>query len=206
MLRRIKLNYLNYVQTHKRIFYSISLCFCVGLALGVIMSGFLSGVRQDEIEDFVNTFCHNSYAENISSNSTFIYSVGCGLKVFVALWLCSISCIFIPVALFIVAAQGFGIGFTIGSLSVIFGFRGFVLALSSILPGGIILVPVIIHFACCSVYYTLEKRRRPHLVGDRRVMTKFCITAVMCCGLLIISSLIDGYISPVFVKSISSLF
>ncbi len=206
MLQMIKTRFLGYVHIHRRTYYIVSLLFCCGLILGIVFSALLSDMRQQEIEDFVESFCRSSAVEGVNSSDSFYSSLTHSLKAVAVLWLCSVSSLFIPVSGFTVLSEGFGIGFTVGSLTRIFGLRGFALAGAAVFPGAIISIPVIIHFTCCSIYYAMERRKRPELVGDRSVMIRFCMTTFLCILFLLVGALIDGYVSPVFVKSISALF
>ncbi len=206
MLQMIKNTFLAYVHNHRRIYYSCSLLLCLGLIGGIVFSAILSDMRQMEIEVFVESFCRSSAAGNLNSIQVFSNSFFHNLKTATVLWLCSIGCIFIPISAFVLLSEGFSIGFTVGSLTRIFGMRGLTLAFVSVFPGGVFAIPTIIHLACCSLYFALEKRRRPELVSDRMVMVRFTITTIICMTVLAFASLIDGYISPVFVRSISTLF
>lgn len=206
MLQMIKNRFLGYVHIHRRTYYIISLLFCVGVICGVIFSALLSDMRQQEIENFVQSYCRTSAADGVNASDSFYTSLTQNLKITAVLFLCSVSSLFIPVSGFMVMSEGFTIGFTVGSLTRIFGVRGFALAAAAIFPGAIIAVPVIIHLACCSVYYALERRKRPELAADRSVMLRFCAAAFICLIILFLSSLVEGYVSPVFVKSISGLF
>ncbi len=206
MFPMIKNRFLGYVHAHRRIYYFSSLLLCLGLISGVLFSAFLSDMRQQEIELFVEDFCRSSSMGGQSAPDIFLSSFIHNLKLAALLWLSSVSCVFIPVSSFVLLSEGFGIGFTLGSLTRIFRLRGLILAWISIFPGGVFSLPVIVHLACCSIYYALEKKRRPDIISDSSVMVRFTVTTVMCIAVLVVGSLIDGYISPVFVRSISALF
>ena len=206
MFRMIKKRFLGYVHMHRRVYYAVSLLLCVGLICGLVFSAILSDMRQREIESFVQSFCRTSTLEGVNSTQVFFSSFIHNLKIAFILWLCSVSTVFIPVSGVVVLSEGFGIGFTVGSLTRIFGIKGFALSLVSVLPGGVFAIPVIVHLACCSVYYALEKRRRPEIGNNRRIMVRFSVTAMLCIIILAFASLVDGYISPVFVRNISALF
>ena len=206
MLRMIKNRFLEYIHIHRRIYYTVSLLLCVGVVCGLVFSALLSDMRQQEIESFVESFCRTSAVDGMNSTQVLGSSFIHNLKIAVILWLCSVSSLFIPVSGFVTLSEGFSIGFTVGSLTRIFGIRGFALSFVSIFPGGVFSVPVIVHLACCSIYYALEKRHRPEISHDRSIMVRFTVTTILCIIILLCASLIDGYISPVFVRSISALF
>ena len=206
MFRMIKSRFLGYVHMHRSVYYIVSLLLCMGFICGVVFSALLSDMRQQEIESFVESFCRTSAADGVNSSQVFVSSFVHNLKVASILWLCSVGAVFIPVSGVVILSEGFGIGFTIGSLTRIFGIKGLALSLVSIAPGGMFSIPVAVHLACCSIYYALEKRHRPEISADRRIMKRFTVATVLCIILLLFASLVDGYISPVFVRSVSALF
>lgn len=125
------------------------------------------------------------------------------------IWLLGISVIGLPIILILLFMKGVVVGFTVGFLVDQMGIEGFFLAIASVLPQNLIVIPVYIFISTVSIGFSIQLIKQlfikkqtdsilPNLVSYTFI---FLIVGVILAG----SSIIEGYISPQFMKMIINL-
>lgn len=97
-------------------------------------------------------------------------------------------------------------GFTVGFLVNEFGLKGFLFSIFALLPQNIFIVPGIISISSIGISYSLNRVKG----RKNRVLYKYSLTSFLnyssiiflFCILIVVGSLVEAYISPLFMKFI----
>ena len=104
---------------NKKIFIFISTILTIGIIAGILFLVFLNEASQEIV--FLNI---NDYLQNI--NTYTFNNIFMDIIILSCLIILSLFIIGIPLTIFFIFFNGFSIGFVIASLSIIFGFKGFI--------------------------------------------------------------------------------
>lgn len=145
------------------------------------LENYMSGISEgcDKLEVFKNSILHNMILLGTMFAAGFL-RIG-----FIAVGAC-------------IVRKGFVMGFTSAAFYNIFGFRGILFGLAY-LPAVITAVPSMLFYASFSSKMSLSNDKKSTLFCY--IFVTFFITAIFC-G----SSLLEGYITTIFMKAISEFF
>ena len=104
---------------NKKIFIFISTILTIGIISGILFLVFLNEASQEIV--FLNI---NDYLQNI--NTYTFNNIFMDIIILSCLIILSLFIIGVPLTIFFIFFNGFSIGFVIASLSIIFGFKGFI--------------------------------------------------------------------------------
>ena len=157
-------------------------------------SGFVSGISDGEMR-IVETL-RQSVINNFRS--------------VLLLYLCGMSFYLFPLIYLHMAAKGFVIGFNVGFMTLFFGGKGFLFVIVSVLPQSVILIPTVMAMSVVSHNFATRKKKNGRKVfgieDKSRETLKYTYVYLLFCFFNALSALIDTFVIPVFVKSISGLF
>lgn len=194
---RIKNIILNYIKENIKTYLILLIIFFIGLILGVIFVDNASEPQANQISNYINNFI-NSIKENyqISTKDLLRETIINNVSIAVILWFLGSTVIGFPLIYVVICYKGYCIGYTISSVIATIGTaKGIVFILSTMLLQNIIYIPVILTLGVSGVkLYRLimEDRRRENI---KIQIAKHTIFSILMLMLLIISALIETYIS-----------
>lgn len=194
---RIKNIILNYIKENIKTYLILLIIFFIGLILGVIFVDNASEPQANQISSYINNFI-NSIKENyqISTKDLLKETVINNVSIAVILWFLGSTVIGFPLIYVVICYKGYCIGYTISSVIATIGTaKGIVFILATMLLQNIIYIPVILTLGVSGVkLYRLimEDRRRENI---KIQIAKHTIFSILMLVLLIISALIETYIS-----------
>ena len=206
---RIKNIILNYIKENIKTYLILLIIFFIGLILGVIFVDNASEPQANQISrmikentggnlsGYINNFI-NSIKENyqISTKDLLKETVINNVSIAVILWFLGSTVIGFPLIYVVICYKGYCIGYTISSVIATIGTaKGIVFILATMLLQNIIYIPVILTLGVSGVkLYRLimEDRRRENI---KIQIAKHTIFSILMLMLLIISALIETYIS-----------
>ncbi len=194
---RIKNIILNYIKENIKTYLILLIIFFIGLILGVIFVDNASEPQANQISSYINNFI-NSIKENyqISTKDLLKETVINNVSIAVILWFLGSTVIGFPLIYAVMCYKGYCIGYTISSVIATIGTaKGIVFILATMLLQNIIYIPVILTLGVSGVkLYRLimEDRRRENI---KIQIAKHTIFSILMLMLLIISALIETYIS-----------
>ncbi len=181
----------------------LSIVLIAGIIVGSITVNMISDIQMESILSFINGFLANIDNISVDCASIFYLSLSNNLKTAVVLILLGLSVIGLPFILAVIFFRGFVLGFTVGFLIEQLGPKGTVLSVLSILPQNLIILPCIVSIGVTSLTFALAviKNRIKHYQENySQMVTGYLLLNLFFSFLLIISGLIEGYISPIFIK------
>jgi len=179
----------------------------IGISAGAITIRVLNINQKQELISFLDSFFKILNQDYIDSGILLKHSILNNLQTLITMWLLGIIVIGIPIIMGVVILRGFVIGFTVGFLVSELGFKGFLFAILAILPQNLFIIPGIIIISVVSINFSIMILRNKLSKNNRYRFSKelinYTVTILILSSIIIIGSLVEAYITPVFMKLIS---
>jgi len=209
-----KISIMERAQEHwqqKRILYLLLIsCLVIGIISGVLYATMISEDKATDIVISIEAFLKSVQNEEIDLLDILKTSLFENMRIFIIITVLGLHHMLVTVDLGIIGLKGFPVGFTMGFMIVNFGFKGFLLAITSVLPQIFMLIPLLLFFAVQSFDFARERRDMKKKNSYNRSATNlyrnYITKLVIGIGLLFVIALIDALIIPVFMRGISNLF
>lgn len=207
MKRSLKDRLLAHLQEHISIYtFSVAL-FLMGIIFGAIVVNSLPQESKTNLYTYLSRFFSEMAKGNvIDPPAMFRESFAHGFQYLGFIWLLGLSIIGLPLIFVLLFLKGVVVGFTVGFLVNQMGWHGFWMALASVFPQNILLVPAFIIISTAAVAFSL-KMIRQLLMKTRKTpllpqFGKYGALMFGVMGLLLVSSLFETYVSPILMKSL----
>lgn len=189
-------------------YFFVTLLFVLGVVFGAVAVNALTPQQKVELLDYLKVFLRGLTQKlgDIDSGVVLRQSVLNNLKTAGLVWILGATVIGAPVTVVILFVRGFVVGFSVGFLVAEMGGKGLSLTLLAIFPQSIVAVPVIIALGVSSLAFSvLVVRQR---VGKFKVnlaeeFLAYTFTCLVLCAVLMGASLIEAYVTPVFMGLIA---
>jgi stage II sporulation protein M len=157
------------------------------------------------IEIFVSGFGRNS--PSLASSGILRLSLESYLKTAGLIWVLGITVIGLPVVVVVLFIRGFTSGFTACFLAAHMGYKGVLLAATSMLPHSVVSVPALLALATFSLSFGASLFRQT--LANRKVafledMTAYTVVFGATAGALALAALIEAYVTPVFIRALAA--
>jgi stage II sporulation protein M len=196
-----------YFREYSSIFLFVVILFLMGVIFGAIVVNSMSYTQKEDLYYYLSQFFGQvSEGKVADNNDLFLQSFLHNSKFIGLIWVLGISIIGLPVILILLFVKGMVVGFTVGFLVSQMGWKGFMLAVASILPQNLIIIPIFIIMAALSVIFSLRMVKKQFIKKYAEPIMPFfkgyilaLVAAVICISL---ASGIEAYLSPSLMKSI----
>ncbi|NRD80646.1 stage II sporulation protein M [Bacillus sp. BRMEA1] len=197
----------SYFREYSSIFLFVVVLFLMGVIFGAIVVNSMSLTQKEDLYYYLSQFFGQvSNGKVADNNDLFLQSFLQNSKFIGLIWVLGISIIGLPVILILLFVKGMVVGFTVGFLVSQMGWKGFLLAVASIMPQNLIVIPIFIMMAALSVIFSLRMVKKQFIKKYAEPIMPFfkgyilaLIAAVVCLSL---ASGIEAYLSPALMKSI----
>lgn len=184
------------------------LIFVIGIFVGVLFINNIQENQRTEINAYLNNFI-GKLKENQNLNSTELVKTSINQNVLLAItiWFFGTTVIGIPIVFGIIFYRGFCLGYTISVVISMMGLsKGLVFVLISLLLQNIIFIPAILALAVSGfkLYKSIMKDKRKENIKIEIV--RHTVFSLIMMLLLIISSLIEVFVSTNILKLVSKYF
>jgi len=187
----------------------LSIILIIGIIAGSVTVNFISEIQTENIQSYLNGFLANVNNISVNYSSIFYLSMSNNMKTAVLLILLGLSVVGIPFILGIILFRGFVLGFTVGFLIEELGSKGLILSILSIFPQNLIMIPCIISIGVTGLTFAItviKNRVKNYRENYSQMVSGYMLLNLFFSFLLVISGLIEGYISPIFIKFFSNYF
>jgi stage II sporulation protein M len=200
----------NYFREHSSIFLFIVVLFLMGVIFGAIVVNSMSFTQKQDLFYYLSQFFGEvSNGKIAPTNDLFIQSFLHNSKFIALIWILGISIIGLPLILILLFIKGMVIGFTVGFLVSELSWKGFILAIVSILPQNLIIIPVFIIMAALSVSFSskmikkqfMKKYSQPIIPVFRRYIFTLLVAVIFIIG----AAGIEAYLSPGLMNTIMDM-
>jgi len=186
------------LRTHWRLYLVVGLLFSAGLVAGAWSASGLETATAGELQEYINQLFANADHLERRSGEQFVEATFNNVMLVAVIYLAGISVIGIPVMLGLLFVRGFAIGFALWFLSSQMGWPGILLALASVLPQNMILIPAVLFAGVAALSFSLLLIRRGFR-PDIRVWPAFVRYSGMMAAAAVVSvgaGLVEAYVAP----------
>ena len=175
----------------------VSILFLIGLILGVIFINNANETQITQITEYLNNFSNSlktNYNMELIKNS-----IKDNVILTIIMWFAGSTIIGLPIVFGIVSFRGFCMGYTISSAVATFGIgKGAIFATCSLLMQNIIFIPALLALAVTGikVYKSIIKD------NIKFEIIRHTLFSVIILILLVISAVVETYISPNLLKMV----
>ncbi|WP_050615640.1 stage II sporulation protein M [Bacillus testis] len=199
-----------HIRDHSSLYIFIIILFLMGVICGAIIVNSLSITQKEDLMYYLSRFFGQVKEGNITASyHMFKSSISHNIQYMALIWVLGISIIGLPLILILLFLKGVVIGFTVGFLVNSMGWEGFRIAVVSVLPQNIILVPLTIFITVVALALSIKMIQRIFYrqvrIPLKPIFFKYIASFVLCILLISCAGMIEAYISPVFMKQMVGL-
>lgn len=206
---RIKRRISDYIIKNKWQILIVFASLFAGIMLGSFFSVKMSDEKSEATAKYIQNFISSYGLQSTDKGEIFKFSLYSNIKLVIFLWISGLWVGLIPFGIIQVGLKGYKIGFSTTIFVKIFGIKGILLAILSILPQLLFMLPVVIIYSVFNINFALflknAKYQRLSLNIKNRLYVRNLIFFVGAVVISIISGLVDAYIVPPILKPICSL-
>lgn len=193
------------IRNHVSIIIFVLSLFIVGVIFGAVIVNSLGLDHKQALFGYLSKFFDDFKSSGTTpTNGLLLSTFFENIKIVLLIWILGISVIGVPLTLILLFSKGVVIGFTVGFLVNQSGFKGFLLACASVLPQNLIFIPFIILLTSLSIIFSIKLIKRQFLKDQFEHLKSLFLVylSVLVLGVLIllVTSLIEIYVSPVLMK------
>ncbi len=187
------------------IIYSIlGVIYVLGIIIGSILLKKMNVAESNFLLKYSNPFFKNIHGNDFGQylvfKSSLLGNFGCILIMYL-LGLLGFGFIFIPI---LIALKASSLGLTVGYLVKDLGIKGIFISILGIYPQNLFIIPGIIGIGAVTISMSLSFRTkaRPKLVKAKGFVNvkEYTVLILIFTLIIIFGSLIEGFISPIFLK------
>lgn len=190
------------------VYFTVTLFFAIGISVGAFTVKALDINQKQEMVTYMSKFFQILSNQNINKNAILYQSIKSNFQIIFFVWLLGITVIGIPFILMLTSFRGFIVGFTISFLIQGMGWKGFILTVAALLPQNIIFIPCLLIVSAIGLCFSIQvfkTKIRKRLVNSIRInIFSYTTTMLIMLGIMMLGSLIESYLSPQILLSLSS--
>lgn len=188
----------------------VSLFFLVlGISIGAFSEKMMGVSQKSDLLDFVNSYFNVMHLESMSKSQVFFESLVNNFQLLGIVFLSGVIIIGFPIAIAAITFRGITIGFVTAFFMEEMKAKGIMLAVFSILPQNLILVPVFtlaVTIAMGFSFSVLSQRKNPvSRKGYLQLVSSYISVFIIFSILIFAGCLIESYICPVLIKMIVAI-
>ncbi|SFS59810.1 stage II sporulation protein M [Paenibacillus sp. 453mf] len=187
----------------------VAVLFLVGVIFGALMVGALTLDQQQDLAGYLDNFFVTMNQGN-SSGSTYMDIAMLHLKWVGLIWVLGLSVIGLPGILILDFLKGVLIGFTVGYMVGQYSWKGLLLAMVSVAPHNLLVIPVILICSVAAITFSLHMIKSRFFMnrngGVKRPLTSYIGLTVAMAGLMLAISSFETWITPLLMQWVAPLF
>lgn len=190
--------------------YAIAcLVLVIGTVSGAITVRAVTFHQKQDLIGYINTYFETMMVGKLEA-ATWQSVVWMNLQTVILMWLCGLIVFGVPVIIGIIFARGFVIGFSVGFLVDELGLKGFLFAMASIIPHNLVVVPALVGLGALGISFSFSvvfgSKNRAGLRRNTSPALQYTVNALLFLLLMAAASLVEVFITPVFIKAALTLF
>ncbi len=201
-------NITDYISGNRLQFFFVVVSLLLGTVIGSLSALSLEQESYESLNSYLRNFVSAYNIQSISKTDIFKVSLYNNIKVVLLLWISGLWVGFVPIGVLQVGSKGYKLGFTTVLILQIYRGKGLLLAIVSIIPQVLILVPVIIIYTVFNMNFALSLRKirlkGQSLATHKEMYLRNLLFLVGTLVVLVLCSLIDAFVVPPVLKPICS--
>jgi len=199
---------IEFIKNNIKEYVIISLIFLIGIFLGVMFVNNLEETQKMEVISYINTYKEAFGQSNASSNITLLQNnIMDNIILTLIIWFIGSTMIGIPIVFAIIAFRGFCLGYTISSITLVFGIgKGIVFTIISIMMQNILFIPAIISLGVSALkaYKSIYSDKRKENI--KLEIMRHTIFSALILLILIASAVVETQISTNLLRGLIKYF
>lgn len=172
----------------------------ISILLGIFYMAIISKQNKESVEESLKLFFQS--INKLNYQKAIVNCFSSNIFYLLAIWLLGISIIGIPFILLILILKSFILGFSISSILYFYKLKGILIALIYIIPLVLNLL-TILFLGYYAIIFSKNLIRLLFLKKEIRfknIMRRYSKIFLFCLGMIIISSILEIYVVPSFLK------
>ncbi len=197
-----------YFKINEELFIFLICLFIIALIAGSIYAVSLDKIDATLVKESLDVFFNNISNNKLSYFSTLKSSLFLNITFIISIWLLGISVIGIPIILFLFFSKGFVIGFALSSLVLNFKLKGIGLTFFYVFPHHIINIWISLFLIIYSIALSITIIKticQKKSLNFKPIINKYFNILLITICLIIISSLLETFLSPLLLRLVFNL-
>ena len=196
---------LDHIEEHSSLYIFHSVLFLMGVVFGAVLVNSLSQTQKEDLFYFLQEFfLQLDRGEILQAQDVFIHSFQYNSKYLGLMWILGISMIGLPLIMLLLFIKGMVIGFSVGFLVQQMGWHGLFMALASVLPQNMIIIPLFIAGAVITVSFSMQMIKKLFVKSMFQpfapAFIQYCLLFGISLVFLVIAAFIEGYFTPYLMR------
>lgn len=196
---------LRHLTDYRSLYTFIIALFLMGIIFGAVVVNSLSYEARNDLLQYMQNF-FNELAGGRIADPTVLFkeAIGNDFQYIALIWLLGLSVIGLPVLFVLIFVRGMFLGFTVGFLVSQMGTKGFGVAMVSVFPQNLLIIPIDIFLTVVAVACSLRiirqllmKIRKEPLLPQ---FINYLLILVVSSGALVVACAFEAYISPQLIR------
>lgn len=178
----------------------------MGLIFGSLAVKTLSPSQVADLGSYIYSF-YNSFPQELKMANRHSLAVQCIvdniIKINGLVWVLGLTIIGAPLILGIIFMRGFVLGFTVGFIISEMSFNGIIVAIASVLPHNLLILPALIITSITSLSFAAAAVKTLTGSSKGNILNQFIgstLIILVSCALLAAAALVEMYITPIFIQ------
>ena len=199
-----------HIKNNFKSYFFLLLAFIVGVSAGAFTVNGLSSIQKDELSNYFRGFLQLLDNQKVDSGELLKIALADNFKLIFALWVLGVTIIGIPFIFVLIGIRGFLTGFSSGFIIELLGMKGALFTGLVLFPKEIIVIPCFIALGVNGINFSMSiiRSKSIRLLSKQNIKTKFiayCFVTLFFSCFVFGGSLIEAYITPVFIRLIAPL-
>ncbi|MFT8362411.1 MAG: stage II sporulation protein M [Sporolactobacillus sp.] len=198
-----------HLSDYRSLYIFVTALFLMGIIFGAVVVNSLSYEARNDLLQYMQNFFSDLTQGQIADSSTLYKEALSNDFQFIGLiWLLGLSVIGLPVLFVLIFVRGMFLGFTVGFLTSQMGIRGLGVAMVSVFPQNLLIVPNDIFLTVAAVACSLKIIRHLMIKVRREALFPQLINYIFALlgasAVLVTACAFEAYVSPQLIRMIFS--
>ncbi|TCO79831.1 stage II sporulation protein M [Marinisporobacter balticus] len=200
----------NHIQGNAMIYFFVCMFFIIGISAGAFTVKTLADYQKQELISYMKSFFQILSNKPIDGLSVLKQSLINNLQTATFIWILGITVVGVPLILLLIAIRGLIIGFTVGFLVEQLGVKGILFSFISVFPQNLVIIPSIIVIAVMGIGFSkmiIRNKFNKSYNTSNNTFKQFILYSTINAFIftfIIAGCIIEAYVTPVFMKILSS--
>lgn len=192
------------------IYFFVCMFFIIGISAGAFTVKTLADYQKQELISYMKSFFQILSNKPIDGLSVLKQSLINNLQTATFIWILGITVVGVPLILLLIAIRGLIIGFTVGFLVEQLGVKGILFSFISVFPQNLVIIPSIIVIAVMGIGFSkmiIRNKFNKSYNTSNNTFKQFILYSTINAFIftfIIAGCIIEAYVTPVFMKILSS--
>ncbi|WP_027724407.1 stage II sporulation protein M [Tuberibacillus calidus] len=203
----VKQKIAKHVEDNLSIYIFIIVLFLMGIVFGAIIVNSLPQQTKANLLTYLQRFFGQVSEGQLADRGAMLgESFKNYLQYLGLIWLLGLSMIGLPIIFILLFLKGIVVGFTVGFLVNRMGLHGFIIAMASVFPQNLLMIPIFIIASAASVAFSLKMIRQLLIRTRKNPLLPQFLNYVGLFGMIVaaifLAACFEAYVSPILMQGV----